>query len=166
MFRILRATFALMMMTGLLMANPSTAGVLQCAPYARQISGIQLFGRAADWWQQAQGKYDRGTQPQIGAVLAFAASRSMPAGHVAMVSQIVSAREVLLTHANWSSRGGIERDVRAVDVSPANDWSQVKVWYAPIGDLGLRTNPAHGFIYAGAVRSPAADTEMRIAAAF
>jgi hypothetical protein len=66
------------------------------------------------------------------------------------VSQVINDREVRLTHANWSYRGGIERDVRAVDVSPAGDWSMVKVWYAPTGDLGTRANPANGFIYAGA----------------
>ncbi|MFT3964351.1 MAG: CHAP domain-containing protein [Sphingobium sp.] len=123
-------------------------GFLQCAPFARQISGIQLFGRAANWWNEAVGRYARGTLPKVGAVLSFASSRSMPAGHVAMVSRIVSTREVLLTHANWSYRGGIERDVRAIDVSAAGDWSQVKVWYGPIGGLGLRPNPANGFIYA------------------
>jgi surface antigen len=71
----------------------------------------------------------------------------MPAGHVAMVSRIVNNREVLLDHANWSYRGGIEHDVRAIDVSPNNDWSDVRVWYGPIHDLGIRSNPAHGFIY-------------------
>jgi hypothetical protein len=71
----------------------------------------------------------------------------MPVGHVAMVSKVVSDREVLLTHANWSYRGGIERNVRAIDVSPNNDWSDVRVWYGPIGGLGLRSNAAKGFIY-------------------
>lgn len=146
-----RAMFALFVALGLVTANgPAMAGTLQCAPYARQVSGIQLFGRAADWWDQARGQYDRGHEPRVGAVLAFASSRSMPAGHVAMVSRVVSDREVRLTHANWSYRGGIERDVRAVDVSPNNDWSDVKVWYGPIGDLGQRSNAARGFIYASA----------------
>lgn len=131
-----------------LIVSPATAGVLQCAPYARQVSGIQLFGNANSWWGQAQGRYDRGQEPRVGAVLAFSSSRSMPVGHVAMVSKVVSDREVLLTHANWSYRGGIERNVRAVDVSANNDWSDVRVWYGPIGNLGLRSNPANGFIYA------------------
>lgn len=130
-----------------LTASPATAGVLQCAPFARQVSGIQLFGNANTWWGQAEGRYDRGHNPRVGAVLAFAASRSMPVGHVAMVSKVVNDREVLLTHANWSYRGGIERNVRAIDVSPNNDWTDVRVWYGPIGGLGLRSNPARGFIY-------------------
>lgn len=144
----IRAAVALLVLAlGCLTIAPATAGVLQCVPYARQISGIQLFGRAESWWSQAKGVYDRGNEPRVGAVLSFSASRAMPIGHVAMVSKIVSDREVLLNHANWSYRGGIERDVRAVDVSANNDWTDVRVWYGPIGGLGIRSNPAHGFIY-------------------
>lgn len=149
MTKSLRSLWALMLATLALAlsAQPLTAAVLQCAPYARQISGIQLFGRAADWWAQAEGRYERGNAPREGAVLAFSSTRAMPAGHVAMVSKIVGPREVLLTHANWSYRGGIERDVRAIDISPNNDWTQVKVWYGPINGMGIRPNPARGFIY-------------------
>src|SRR3546814_2760144 len=104
--------------------------------------------RISDWSSDVcssdLGRYERGHEPRVGAVLAFSASRSMPVGHVAMVSKVVSEREVLLTHANWSYRGGIERNVRAIDVSPNNDWTDVRVWYGPIGDLGLRPNPAKG----------------------
>lgn len=144
-----RAVFAATLLAlSSLIVTPATAGVLQCVPFARQVSGIELFGNAHSWWNQAEGRYDRGHEPRVGAVLTFAASRSMPVGHVAMVSKIVNEREVLLTHANWSYRGGIERNVRAVDVSPNNDWTDVRVWYGPIGDLGRRSNPARGFIYA------------------
>jgi len=150
MMKFKSAVCALAVTFGLFAGAPAQAqsSFLQCAPFARQISGIQLFGRAASWWNEALGRYARGTLPQVGAILSFAASRAMPAGHVAMVSKILNAREVLLTHANWSYRGGVERNVRAVDVSPAGDWSQVKVWYGPIGDLGQRPNHANGFIYA------------------
>lgn len=119
----------------------------QCAPYAREISGIQIRGNANTWWGQAAGRYERGNAPKIGAVLSFQSTRRMRVGHVAMVSQVVSDREVLLTHANWSRRGGIERDVRAIDVSPAGDWSMVKVWYGPQGGLGTSSYPTNGFIY-------------------
>ncbi len=144
-----RAAFsALLVALTVLAATPATAGVLQCVPFARQVSGIDIYGNANTWWSQAEGRYDRGHEPRVGAVLAFSASRAMPVGHVAMVSQIVNDREVLLTHANWSYRGGIERNVRAIDVSPNNDWTDVRVWYGPIGGLGSRSNPAKGFIYA------------------
>jgi surface antigen len=143
----LAARFALVASCGLMTATAANAQFWQCAPYAREISGIQIRGNANTWWGQAAGRYARGAAPKIGAVLSFQSTRRMRVGHVAMVSQIVSEREVLLTHANWSRRGGIERDVRAIDVSPAGDWSMVKVWYAPQGGLGTSTYPTNGFIY-------------------
>jgi hypothetical protein len=127
-------------------AAPAAAQFWQCAPYAREISGIQIRGNANTWWGQAAGRYERGNAPKPGAVLAFEATRRMRVGHVAMVSKVVSEREVLLTHANWSRRGGIERDARAIDVSEAGDWSRVRVQYR--GAMGTSVNPARGFIYA------------------
>ncbi|MBB4085743.1 CHAP domain-containing protein [Sphingomonas carotinifaciens] len=141
-----------------MMATPAAAQFWQCAPYAREISGIDIHGNANTWWGQAEGRYERGHTPQAGSVLAFEATRRMRVGHVAMVSRVVSEREVLLTHANWSRRGGIERDVRAIDISPNNDWSQVKVWYGPNGGLGTSSYPTKGFIYAGhAPKAPMVD---------
>nr|WP_227711374.1 CHAP domain-containing protein [Novosphingobium ovatum] len=125
----------------------SQAGVLQCAPYARQVSGIQLFGAAATWWGQAAGQYGRGQTPRVGAVLAFRATGSMRSGHVATVSKVLDDRRVILNHANWSGPGMIERSAMAEDVSPNGDWTQVRVYYAPIGKLGLRASPTYGFIY-------------------
>jgi surface antigen len=124
---------------------------LQCVPYARQLSGIQIFGDAHLWWQQAAGRYARGAQPAVGAVLSLPAHGSMPLGHVAYVSQIVSAREIRLDHANWSPIGGrrgqVERGARAIDVSANNDWSKVRIWFAPIQALGTTEYRANGFIY-------------------
>ncbi len=158
-----RALFAAAMLAlGAFSAVPATAGVLQCAPFAREVSGIEIFGNANTWWNQAAGRYDRGHEPRVGAVLSVASSRAMPVGHVAMVSKIVNDREVLLTHANWSYRGGVERNVRAIDVSPNNDWTDVRVWYGPIGDVGLRSNPTNGFIYAD---KPEIDQPVQIALA-
>ena len=125
---------------------------LQCVPYARQVSGIGIYGDALTWWDQAAGRYARGHQPRVGAVMSFRPYGGMELGHVAAVSRIIDSRTVLLRHANWSPingrRGQIEDNVKVIDVSPDNDWSQVRVWYGPIGDLGLRPNPAQGFIYA------------------
>ncbi len=149
MIKTLTARFALMVACAFSLAGPAAAQFWQCAPYAREISGIQIRGNANTWWGQAEGHYERGHMPRVGAVLAFEATHHMRVGHVATVSKVVSEREVLLTHANWSRPGRIERDVRAIDVSAAGDWSQVKVWYAPQGGLGLTAYPARGFIYAG-----------------
>ena len=124
---------------------------LQCVPYARQVSGIGIYGDALTWWDQAAGRYARGHQPRVGAVMSFRPYGGMELGHVAAVSRIIDSRTVLLRHANWSPingrRGQIEKDVRAVDVSPENDWSEVRVWYAPIADLGTTRWPVNGFIY-------------------
>ncbi len=147
--KVLAARFALVFSCVLMMAAPAQARYLQCAPFAREVSGIDIRGNANTWWGQAAGRYDRGSAPQVGAVMAFKSTRAMPVGHVAMVSHIVSDREVLLTHANWSHRGGIERDVRAVDVSAAGNWSEVRVWFAGVADLGTRSYPLAGFIYSG-----------------
>jgi surface antigen len=141
-------------------AAPAAAQFWQCAPYARQISGIQIRGNANTWWGQAAGRYERGNTPKAGAVLAFDSTRRMRVGHVAMVSKVVSEREVLLTHANWSRPGRVETDVRAVDVSAAGDWSQVKVWYGPQGGLGTSSYPTRGFIYA----DHASANEVQVAA--
>jgi surface antigen len=123
----------------------------QCVPFARLISGIQIFGDARTWWNQAIGKYETGIQPKAGAVLCFKPTERMKLGHVAVVSQVLTERIVQITHANWSpiegSRGKVEKDVTLVDVSPAGDWSQVKVWYDPSRDLGGSTYPTYGFIY-------------------
>ena len=131
------------------MASPAAAQFWQCAPYAREISGIELHGNANTWWGQAAGRYQRGHKPEVGSVLAFQSTHRMRVGHVAMVSQVISDREVLLTHANWSRPGQIERNVRAIDVSAAGDWSEVKVWYGPTGGLGTSSYPTNGFIYSG-----------------
>jgi surface antigen len=154
-FRAIAARFALVAACGLMTAAPVSAHFWQCVTFARSVSGIDIHGNANTWWGQAAGKYQRGDAPKEGAVLAFAATGHMPMGHVAMVSKVVSDREVLLTHANWSHPGQVETNVRAVDVSAAGDWSQVKVWYAPTGDLGTTVYPVKGFIYAGASDSDA-----------
>lgn len=124
---------------------------LQCVPYAREQSGIQIYGDAHEWWSKAEGRFDRGNRPKVGAVMAFQPHRNMQLGHVAAVSKIVDSRTVLLRHANWSPingrRGQIENDVRAIDVSRNNDWSEVRVWYDPIQALGKTAWPVHGFIY-------------------
>jgi surface antigen len=127
------------------------APYLQCVPYARERSGVQIYGDARTWWNQAEGRYKRGHRPKPGAVMAFSPSGSMTLGHVAAVAKVIDSRTVLLDHANWSPidgrRGQIERGVKAVDVSPANDWSQVRVWYDPIQALGTTAWPVAGFIY-------------------
>lgn len=127
---------------------PAVAKPLQCVPYARANSGIDLHGNAATWWAQAQNNYERGQAPRTGSVLVFKPTGAMRVGHVAVVRKIVDERHVVLNHANWSRPGMIETSAMAEDVSAKGDWSSVRVWYAPTRSLGLRASPAFGFIYA------------------
>ncbi len=121
-------------------------GGWQCVTYAASHSAVALRGNAHTWWDHAEGIYERAHRPVLGAVMVMKSSGQMPMGHVAIVSGIVSDREVLLTHANWKGDGSVETNVRAIDVSPAGDWSQVRVWYAPVHGMGIRSVPTYGFI--------------------
>ena len=143
-----RFALRILLAFGLLVgAATPAAAALQCVPYARAQSGIDIRGNALTWWGQAAGRYNRGQEPRVGAVLAFRPSRAMPIGHVAVVAEIIDSRHIYLNHANWSGPGRIETRALAEDVSPNGDWSSVRVWYAPQRSLGLRTNPTFGFIY-------------------
>ena len=73
-------------------------------------------------------------------------------GHVSVVTRVVSARVVLVDHANWApargeGRGKVARAVPVLDVSPNNDWSQVRVWYRPAALYGNRVYNTQGFVY-------------------
>jgi hypothetical protein len=145
---------------GTLLASSPAAALyegLQCVPYARALSGVDIRGDAHTWWGKAAGIYERGQAPRVGAVMAFRPHGSMRLGHVAAVRKIIDKRTVLISHANWSTIGGvrghIENDVMVVDASDDNDWSRVKVWYSPNNALGTTEWPLHGFIYPAKARS-------------
>ncbi len=118
---------------------------LQCVPYAREVSHIELSGNAYLWWAEAAGRYARGNTPQEGAVLNFRSIGRMPLGHVAVVTAVMDNRTILITQANWV-RGTITNDVTVQDVSPDNDWSQVKVELGDSSNWGA-PYPTYGFIY-------------------
>lgn len=114
-----------------------------CVPFARDLSGIDIRGNAKTWWAQARGKYARSNEPAVGAVMSFLPTRKNPNGHVAVVSQKVSDRQVRLDHTNWE-RNQVSRNMLAVDVSQKNDWSVVRLESQP-GQLGSQY-PVQGFI--------------------
>lgn len=130
------------------------SGSLSCVPYARARSGIDLQGDAWQWWAAAavSGRYDRSRSPRVGSVLVFMRTSRNRTGHLSVVTRVVSSREVRVDHANWASgrnRGRIARDQPVRDVSAANDWSLVRVWYPPIDDFGRTNYPTYGFIHGG-----------------
>lgn len=133
------------------LAKPAVA--IECVPYARQVSNIQIQGNAWTWWGTARARgLPTGAAPKPGAVMVFKRMKRMRVGHVAVVRQVVGPREVIVDHANWApprsrAKGRIDRGVSVIDVSPANDWSAVRVWYAAIDDHGQTIYPIYGFIY-------------------
>ncbi len=118
-----------------------------CVPFARNASGISLRGNANTWWAQARNVFDRGDQPRVGAVMAFSGTRRLPMGHIAVVSSVVSDREITVDHANWI-RNKVSLGMTVIDVSAGNDWSSVRVETAP-GKPG-RVYPVDGFIFSDA----------------
>lgn len=120
---------------------------LQCVPYARELSRIQIRGDAWTWWKQAEGRYRRGRRPAVGSVLVLKQKGASRGGHLAVVIRIISDREIIANHANWLNRGRVHLNTPVRDVSPNNDWSAVRVWYTPGNVLGKSVYPAYGFIH-------------------
>ncbi len=128
---------------------------LTCAPFARALSGIALYGEADNWWAAAAGRYERSARPEVGAVLVLRRGGRLRSGHVAVVSDVLAPRRVLLIQANWMP-DELTEDHLAVDVSPGNDWSEVRMWWPLTDTLGSYAYPAYGFILPPAPASHAA----------
>jgi len=107
-----------------------------CVEYARMLSGLNIFGDARHWWARAKGLYERARQPAKDAVMVFTGTSKLRRGHVAVVSHIVSSREIRVEQANWLNRGEINHSTPVIDVSEKNDWSKVRVWHTPTGTFG------------------------------
>jgi surface antigen len=119
---------------------------LQCVPYARDHSGIKIFGDAYTWWDKAAGKYPRGALPEPGTVMVLHNYAGPNHGHVAVVRQVTDTREIRIDHANWLNDGSIYLNDPVQDVSRDNDWSVVRVFNLKTGAWGGRLYPVQGFI--------------------
>ncbi|MCH2547438.1 MAG: CHAP domain-containing protein [Alphaproteobacteria bacterium] len=123
---------------------------MQCVPYARKVSGIEIYGDAHTWWHQASPRYGRGTMPAPGAVLVLAKTRRLQHGHLAVVKRIISNRQIEVTHSNWghnrATRSMIYDAMRVEDISPMNNWSQLRFWNYHSSAFGS-PYAAYGFIY-------------------
>jgi hypothetical protein len=131
--------------TGPNLAATSEHPGLTCAPFARELSGIALYGDADTWWDAAAGRYSRDDRPAVGGVLVLRRSGRLPTGHVAVVSRVLTPRQILVIQANWVP-GELDEDQLVVDVSERNDWTEVRVWYPPINQMGSHAYEAYGFI--------------------
>lgn len=123
------------------------AANLQCVPFARQVSGIEIYGDANTWWARAAGRYPRSNSPAYGSVFVIRGYNTSRRGHVAVVTHVDSSRVIRVDHANWLNGGEISRGVPVLDVSPDNDWTQVRIWHIPGGHWGGRVYWADGFIH-------------------
>ena len=121
---------------------------LECAPFARALTGLALGGDAADWWDRAEGRYARTNAPQVGGVLVLTRSSRLPYGHVAVVSHVLERRKILVTQANWVHHR-VTEDQAVIDVSPANDWTELRVFWPPSGQMGSGIYAAYGFVVPG-----------------
>jgi hypothetical protein len=119
---------------------------LFCVEYARARSGLAVFGDAKLWWTRAKNLYARASEPVENAVMVFSASRRLRSGHVAVVTNIVSNREIRVDQANWQNHGEIDHSTPVKDVSPRNDWSLVRVWDMRSGGFGTHVYAVSGFI--------------------
>lgn len=119
---------------------------LQCVPFAREQSGVEIFGNANRWWELAEGRYRKAKTPAVGSVMVMNGYRTTRRGHVAVVRKIVDSRTIIIDHSNWLNDGKIYLSAPVRDVSENNDWSQVNVWYTPGQTWGSRTYSAKGFI--------------------
>lgn len=127
------------------------AGDLQCVPYARGKSGIEIYGNAHTWWEKAtQARYARGHKPEAGSVLVLSKTRKLEYGHVAFVKRVIDSRTIEVAHANWGKdwlgRGRIYDSMQVIDISANNDWSRVSFWSPEVNKFGFMY-PASGFIY-------------------
>lgn len=123
------------------------AANLQCVPFARTASGIEIYGNANTWWRQAEGRYPRSSVPAPGSVLVVRGYNTATRGHVAVVRRIESERVIIIDQANWLNGGEISVGVPVMDVSPNNDWSEIRVWHIPGDHWGGRVYSVQGFIH-------------------
>jgi hypothetical protein len=130
---------------------------LFCVEYARARSGLAVFGDAKYWWARAKNLYTRMAHPAEEAVMVFSGTKRLKHGHVAVVTHIVSNREIRVDQANWQNKGEIDLATPVLDVSAKNDWSKVRVWDMRSNGFGTHVYAVSGFIAKGLVKQARAD---------
>jgi hypothetical protein len=129
---------------------------IMCVEYARARSGMAVFGDAKFWWSRAKNLYARMRAPVENSVMVFTATKKLRLGHVAVVTSVISDREIRVDQANWQNHGEIDHSTPIRDVSTKNDWSKVRVWDMKSGQFGA-IYPVSGFIAKDLVRQASAD---------
>ena len=57
------------------------------------------------------------SHPVEEAVMVFSGSKRLKRGHVAVVTEIVSPRQIIVDQANWQNKGEIDHATPVLDVS-------------------------------------------------
>lgn len=130
----------------LLVLAVQVAHAIECVPYARSRSGIQIFGNADTWWSQAKTK---GSKPYVGSVMSMpkqGATALASYGHVAFVASVISSTEIIVDHANWDApQGSIFTGVKVRDIS--GNWTRIQIENTPGSGYGSTTYIIDGFVY-------------------
>ena len=101
------------------------------------------------WWNNAKGRYHIGHRPARNSVLVFQRTKAMPAGHVAVVRDVLDRRTIQIEHANWAPRNGMKGRISTElveDISVNNDWTSVRVMHKPSMSFG-KPYATNGFIH-------------------
>src|SRR3954468_17951897 len=96
MSRFARMIFAALLLAVALPAPSAFASFLNCVQYVRHVSQIDLSGNAWMWWINAKGRYNIRHRPARNSVLVFQRTKAIPAGHVAIVREVVDRRTILI----------------------------------------------------------------------
>lgn len=136
-----------------LLAFATSASAKDCVRAVRSMSDFNIQGDAWTWWQHSQGVYEHDRRPAEGSVLVFKKTGRLGRGHVSLVSAIVDRRTIEVDHT-WDRSSKIRHGMTVVDVSPNNDWSEVRVWNEPSDTLGNSVYPTYGFVLPETERHP------------
>src|SRR3546814_20504736 len=85
--------------------------------------------------------------PRAGAVLVLGKTGRLRRGHLAVVAEVRSSREIIVNQANWLKGGRIHRYTPVRDVHKNNERSAERVWYNPGRIYGAHRSAAYGVIY-------------------
>lgn len=124
---------------------------IQCVPYAREQSGVQIFGNAHTWWPQAKAKgYEVSKTPEIGTVMVLSRAGKLNYGHLAVVTNIIDDKTIEVTHSNWGdsreTRRVIYNSMNVIDSSRTGDWSRARFWHYASSSYGS-SYAVSGFIH-------------------
>lgn len=140
------------------------ASAKDCVRAVRSMSEFSIQGDAWRWWQNSDGVYEHGRRPEEGSVLVFKKTGRLGRGHVSLVSAVVDRRTIEVDHT-WDRSAKIQRGMTVVDVSPNNDWSEVRVWNGPAETLGSSVYPTYGFVLPERERNPSTSLHSTYASA-